>query len=231
MWHAHARTLLLSLSGESSTISYWWKMRAGRKTAREKRQWGERSGGGEKIRRRNRELFANLCVYGRERENQDQEEMVKERNRDSVVVREWKSKRLRERKRDRGREGSQTEGDTQSVNNREREGEKAQKRERKDTNRRVIHNLQHTICTFMCLPAFNSFLGLISLRLCVCHIYNLFPPAELHLTWGRALNFFLLFSFYPHKNPLLTLKSLGALEQSVRGDQVSWVNDLFKIPS
>lgn len=184
-------------------------------------------GGGEKIRRRNRELFANLCVYVRERENQDQEEMVKERNRDSVVVREWKSKRLRERerKRDRGREGSQTEGDTQCEQQRKRG------RERKDTNRRVIHNLQHTICTFMCLPAFNSFLGLISSRLCVCHIYNLFPPAELHLTWGRALNFFLLFSFYPHKNPLLTLQSLGALEQSVRGDQVSWVNDLFKIPS
>lgn len=60
----------------------------GRQEDSEREATVRRAERGEKIRRRNRELFANLCVYVRERENQDQEEMVKERNRDSVVVRE-----------------------------------------------------------------------------------------------------------------------------------------------
>lgn len=71
---------------------------------------GSRSGGEEeKIRRRNRELFANLYECVRNERDESQEEMVKERNRDLVVVREQEgvNKRLRGRKR--GREGSQTE--------------------------------------------------------------------------------------------------------------------------
>lgn len=63
--------------------------------------------------------------------------MVKERNRDSVVVSEQGSKRLRER--DRGWQ-------TQNVNNRGREGEKALKRGRGDKNRRV----RYTTCMYMC---------------------------------------------------------------------------------
>lgn len=74
-------------------------MRAGRKTAREKRAECGGSGSerkGEKIRRWNRELFANLYVCKKEgRERASKEEMVKNRNRDLVVVREQEAAIIR----------------------------------------------------------------------------------------------------------------------------------------
>lgn len=107
IWHTqtHTLSLLLSLSGESSTISYWWKMRPSRKTERERegskgedRGWsvGVEQAGGKKTKlRKGTESSLQLCVClpasacVRERRTEGGREGwegAKKGNRDVVVV-------------------------------------------------------------------------------------------------------------------------------------------------
>lgn len=121
-------------------------------------------GGG--IRRRNRELFANLCVYVREREPRTRRDGEGKKQGLCCSQRVKKQEVERERKRDRGREGSQTEGDTT-----EKERERKHKREKEKTRIEgsyTIYNTQSVrLCAYLLLTLFWSH---IFKALCVSYI-------------------------------------------------------------